>query len=58
MEINLMELESRHAHDILTSSIIRRPIAWVSSVNKEGQPNLAPFSFFTGVSWSPPILAI
>lgn len=57
MEINLMQLESRHAHDLLTSSIIPRPIAWVSTINKEGQANLAPFSFFTGVSWSPPILA-
>jgi len=57
MEINLMELEPRHAHDFLTSAIIPRPIAWVSSINKDGQTNLAPFSFFTGVSWSPPILA-
>jgi flavin reductase (DIM6/NTAB) family NADH-FMN oxidoreductase RutF len=57
MEINLMSLEPRHAHDLLTSFIIPRPIAWVSSINKEGQVNLAPFSFFTGVSWSPPILA-
>ena len=57
MEINLMDLEPRHAHDLLTSSIIPRPIAWVSSINKDGQANLAPFSFFTGVSWSPPILA-
>ncbi len=52
-----MGLESRHAHDLLTSCIIPRPIAWVSSINKAGQTNLAPFSFFTGVSWSPPILA-
>ena len=58
MEIDLMELEPRHAHDLLTSAIIPRPIAWVSSINKAGQINLAPFSFFTGVSWSPPILAI
>ena len=57
MEINLMELEPRHAHDLLTSSIIPRPIAWVSSINQDGKVNLAPFSFFTGVSWSPPILA-
>ena len=57
MEINLMDLEPRHAHDLLTSSIIPRPIAWVSSINEKGQANLAPFSFFTGVSWSPPILA-
>jgi flavin reductase (DIM6/NTAB) family NADH-FMN oxidoreductase RutF len=52
-----MELETRHAHDLLTSSIIPRPIAWVSSINRAGQTNLAPFSFFTGVSWSPPVLA-
>jgi flavin reductase (DIM6/NTAB) family NADH-FMN oxidoreductase RutF len=57
VEINLKELEPRHAHDLLTSAIIPRPIAWVSSINKKGQANLAPFSFFTGVSWSPPILA-
>jgi flavin reductase (DIM6/NTAB) family NADH-FMN oxidoreductase RutF len=57
MEINVMELEPRHAHDLLTSIIIPRPIAWVSSINKDGKTNLAPFSFFTGVSWSPPILA-
>jgi flavin reductase (DIM6/NTAB) family NADH-FMN oxidoreductase RutF len=57
MEINLMDLEPRHAHDLLTSAIIPRPIAWVSSINEKGQANLAPFSFFTGVSWSPPILA-
>jgi len=57
MEIDLTELEPRHAHDLLTSAIIPRPIAWVSSINKAGQSNLAPFSFFTGVSWSPAILA-
>ena len=52
-----MELEDRHAHDLLTSAMIPRPIAWVSSINESGQINLAPFSFFTGVSWAPPILA-
>jgi flavin reductase (DIM6/NTAB) family NADH-FMN oxidoreductase RutF len=57
LEINLMELDPRHAHDVLTSAIIPRPIAWVSSINTSGQTNLAPFSFFTGVSWSPPVLA-
>lgn len=57
MEINLMDLEPRHAHDLFTSAIIPRPIAWVSTINKDGLTNLAPFSFFTGVSWSPPLLA-
>lgn len=57
MEIDLNRLEARHAHDLITGCIIPRPIAWVSTINRDGKPNLAPFSFFTGVSWSPPILA-
>ncbi len=57
MEISLMDLEPQHAHDLFTSAIIPRPIAWVSTTNTDGQANLAPFSFFTGVSWSPPLLA-
>lgn len=57
MEIDLRTLEVRHAHDLLTSSIIPRPIAWVSSINKNGKINLAPFSFFTGIQWHPPVLA-
>ena len=57
MEIDLNSLEHRHAHDLITSSVVPRPIAWVSTINAEGETNLAPFSFFTGVSWSPPMLA-
>ncbi len=57
MEVNLAGLEPRHAHDLLTSAIIPRPIAWVSSLGAAGGVNLAPFSFFTGVSYSPPVIA-
>ncbi len=57
MELDLTEMEARQAHDFLTSAIIPRPIAWVSTINEQGQTNLAPFSFFTGVSWNPPVLA-
>jgi len=56
LEIDLNKLPSRDAHDLLTSAIIPRPIAWVSSVNAEGHINLAPFSFFTGITWSPATL--
>ena len=57
MEIDLRDLETRQAHDLLTSSVIPRPIAWVSTVNEQNELNLAPFSFFTGVCWHPPTLA-
>ena len=43
-------------YHILISAIGPRPIAWVSTLSKSGQPNLAPFSFFTVVSAQPPQL--
>ncbi len=57
MEIDLAALEPRQSHDLMTGSIIPRPIAWVTTVSEDGKTNIAPFSFFTGVSWAPPILA-
>jgi flavin reductase (DIM6/NTAB) family NADH-FMN oxidoreductase RutF len=41
----------------LTEVVIPRPIALVATVDPEGLPNLAPFSFFTIVSSNPPFLA-
>jgi flavin reductase (DIM6/NTAB) family NADH-FMN oxidoreductase RutF len=38
----------------MSSAIIPRPIAWVSSVDADGLPNLAPFSYFSAVCSSPP----
>lgn len=35
-----------------------RPIAWVSTVDAEGRPNLAPFSFFQGAAYEPPIVSV
>jgi flavin reductase (DIM6/NTAB) family NADH-FMN oxidoreductase RutF len=40
----------------LRDSVLPRPIAWVSTINGEGQTNLAPFSFFNVVSPYPPTL--
>jgi flavin reductase (DIM6/NTAB) family NADH-FMN oxidoreductase RutF len=56
MEIDLNKLPARDAHDLLASAIIPRPIAWVSSVSAQGHINLAPFSFFTGITWRPATL--
>jgi flavin reductase (DIM6/NTAB) family NADH-FMN oxidoreductase RutF len=43
-------------YKLLVGSIVPRPIAFVSTLSPEGIPNLAPFSFFTGVSASPPVI--
>jgi len=36
----------REASRLLLSLVVPRPIAWVSTLNADGAPNLAPFSFF------------
>ena len=41
---------------LMIRCIAPRPIAWVSSISREGVPNLEPFSFFTGVSSKPPTI--
>lgn len=41
---------------IILGTVVPRPIAWVSTMSKDGQPNLAPFSFFNAVCYNPPTL--
>ena len=43
-------------YKIMIGAIIPRPIAFVSTLSPEGIGNLAPFSFFNGVSSNPPCL--
>lgn len=40
----------------LQSAVAPRPIAFASTVDEEGRPNLSPFSFFNVFSSNPPIL--
>lgn len=43
-------------YQLLSGSVLPRPIAWVSTIDKAGVRNLAPYSFFTVVSANPPVL--
>lgn len=43
-------------YKLLIGSVLPRPIAWVSTVDRDGVFNLAPFSFFTVASANPPVL--
>ncbi len=43
-------------YKLLNSVIVPRPIAWVSTRSAEGIDNLAPHSFFTVASVSPPVV--
>lgn len=46
----------RDMHQFLLGSVAPRPIAFVSTLDPEGVPNLAPFSFFNAFSSNPPTL--
>lgn len=52
------EIDHRQAYRLSVGSIVPRPIAWVSSIDRQGVANLAPFSFFTLVSHHPPMVSI
>lgn len=41
-------------HKLMIGSIVPRPIAFVSTISKDGINNLAPFSYFNGVCSNPP----
>jgi flavin reductase (DIM6/NTAB) family NADH-FMN oxidoreductase RutF len=50
------ELGARPFYKILTSVVVPRPIAWVSTRSAEGVDNLAPHSFFTVSCVDPPMV--
>lgn len=56
MEIDPRDLEGREPYFLLTSVVVPRPIAWVSSLSPEGIANVAPHSYFNVVSSAPPIV--
>jgi len=56
MLLDFSQLPAREVYGWMTSVIAPRPIAWVSTISAAGRTNLAPFSFFQGVTSNPPTL--
>lgn len=56
MQLDPLALPLPERYGLLISVIQPRPIAWVSTVDAQGRTNLAPFSFFTGISANPMLL--
>lgn len=49
-------LTTKKLHGLLLSAVAPRPIAFASTLDAKGNPNLSPFSFFNVFSANPPIL--
>jgi flavin reductase (DIM6/NTAB) family NADH-FMN oxidoreductase RutF len=56
VSVNPGDYETRQVYKLMTGIIVPRPVALVSTVDRNGVANLAPFSFFTGVGSAPPTL--
>lgn len=50
------DLQPRETYFLLTSLVVPRPIAWVSTLSEEGVANLAPHSYYNIISSHPPIV--
>ena len=50
------EISPAKLQSYLQSAIAPRPIAFASTIDKNGKPNLSPFSFFNVFSSNPPVL--
>jgi flavin reductase (DIM6/NTAB) family NADH-FMN oxidoreductase RutF len=57
-DIHFYEPANGHGlkHDPFNAIIAPRPIGWISSRNAKGHVNLAPYSFFNGFNYIPPII--
>jgi flavin reductase (DIM6/NTAB) family NADH-FMN oxidoreductase RutF len=54
--INPKEISTQEFHGYLLGAVSPRPIAFASTLDKEGNVNLSPFSFFNVFGSNPPIL--
>jgi len=55
LSLNPKDLPVPELHHYLLGAVGPRPICFASTIDKEGKPNLAPFSFFNVFSANPPI---
>lgn len=58
MLIRSDQLKGNEGYKLMSGAIVPRPIALVTSKNREGVLGAAPFSFFNAVSGTPPVLMV
>lgn len=58
MHFSSSDITSATAYKLLVSTILPRPIAFVTTISQSGIPNAAPFSFFNAMGSNPPVVAL
>ena len=58
MLFDFAAMPARERYNLLVSTIVPRPIAWIVSQDSHGHLNAAPFSFFNAFAGDPPVVGI
>ena len=58
MHFDFEELTARACYRLLVDTVVPRPIAFVTTVDREGRLNAAPFSFFNVMGHDPPLVVL
>jgi flavin reductase (DIM6/NTAB) family NADH-FMN oxidoreductase RutF len=58
VHFDFANLSARERYKLLIGTVIPRPVAFVTTVDREGRANAGPFSFFNVLTHDPPIVAI
>jgi flavin reductase (DIM6/NTAB) family NADH-FMN oxidoreductase RutF len=58
MKFDFNKLSTEQRYKLMSFCIVPRPIAWITTLKKDGNRNAAPFSFFNVMASDPPILGI
>jgi flavin reductase (DIM6/NTAB) family NADH-FMN oxidoreductase RutF len=58
MHFDLGKMPAQDGYKLLISTVVPRPIALATTVDREGRVNAAPFSFFNAMSSDPPVVVL
>ena len=58
MHFDLAKIPTTDAYKLLVSTVVPRPIALATTIDRDGRVNAAPFSFFNAVSSVPPVVVL
>lgn len=58
MDFDFAQTPGPDRYKLMSAAITPRPIAWITTLSREGVRNAAPYSFFNMMSAEPPLVAI
>jgi flavin reductase (DIM6/NTAB) family NADH-FMN oxidoreductase RutF len=57
MLFDIADLAPGIGYKLMTSTVVPRPIGWVTTLGPKGLVNAAPYSFFNAMGGAPPVVS-